>query len=528
MRVFSKIIAVSLSSLLMTTAFASTDDPTAPKPGGKRSLYVAPGSTPGATDYMAAFPILPTTSEWLAPATKPTGKQGRNNARAALGDQTQLEKLQAQVAALDSRVKTTTAATEPTPLEALAFRDLALEKAAVLGFSQMLVESTPDAIKQLAQNILKGSLSGKTWASDGSAREKAASFNKLTTPIRVIPCLSGSVELDEFNNAVTTGALLTTTADQQPNDFVFMKFGLARILAARTQELTTAEKYKGATIATPEKSCAELELTEAKEKVAREEERLQLAVFHLSVVRDYIQTSSAAASALEKKELISAGDRTEITRLRGSSVYLHEALHAIYDFDRSRLMGMLARLTEHRAAQSRYQTAIGQIPDHKEFVLDQAYLTASPDFTTALDKLLYKKEAPQLEEALKERIQFGEKVVLVPVVDSTAQAGYLSWLWGTTSVTPSQAELETLRAQVKALETAGSGGDGKPPVDTTAVPQAGIAVKTDAQPGSHDRTLPSAPTIAKVTHLGPDTADGATVAAEQKGLLDRFVDALTS
>lgn len=454
-----------------------------------------------------------------------------NNASAPTGQSAQqLEELRAGLAALERRAMTTAApAPESTPLEALGKRDLAMEKATTLGFTQMLSESTPDGIKGLAQDMLKNSLSGKTWELDHQKRETDASSNTLVTPIRVKPCSGGSVEFDEFNNAVTTGALLIIEAEQQLNDFGFMKFGLARILAAKAQEVTTAEKYKGATIAPAEKSCAELELTEAKEKVAREKERLQSAVFHLSVVRRYIATATAAASTLEGQAQISVGDRTEIIRLRESSAYLHEVLHAIYDFDRSRLMGWYARLNEHQAVKSRYQTVIGQIPNHTEFILDDASLERSPDFTAALNKLLYKKEAPQLEEALKEeRLRFGEKVPPVVVTDSTSpQPGYFGWFWGTKSSAPApEAVIAKLTAEVEALKTAGS-TNGKP-VDATAAQSLAVVppppVRTDDQAAATKTiVLPPAPIVAKVTHLGSDTA-GPPAAEAPKSLLGHLVD----
>jgi hypothetical protein len=350
MRIFSKITVLSLSSLLITTALTQTatgkDDDSRERSGSNRSIGLA---TILSTDQQ-----LPLDTD---------------------------------------------------PLKILQKRNLVTERATLLGYTQLLEQSTPGSIRDLAETIL-----GRTFESNNALNAEAASSYTLTIPVRVTPHSNSLEELDLFNSVVVKGGLLIKPDDEQSqNDFIFIKAGLERILAVRQEELTTAEKFKKATISSSDEEDVKGQLTEATKKASLEDDRLKLAVFHLSVVRDYIKTATEEAVDLERKADISAGNLDQIARLRGTSKYLQELLHAIYDYDRSRLMSMLARFGEHSASKSRQQTVLGQISDHASFVIDDAYLKANSGFTEALKKLLYKQSAPQLVDSFKERIQFGEK-----------------------------------------------------------------------------------------------------------------------
>ena len=331
----------------------------------------------------------------------------------------------------------------PDVLEVLQTRNLLTEKATNLGYSQLLDASSPETTQELAETIL-----GRTFADNNEQRSEASAkipFT-LTDPafLHIAPHTDGSEGLDSFNCHVVKGALIFEATAQQENDDVFIRDGLKRILEAQKEELSLAEGIKKSTEEVSESQ--KRELATKQQRVLLEKKRLEFALFHLSMVRGYIVHASSEAQTLESKDDITAGDRARALQLRESSRYLYEIMHALYDYERSRIAGITERLWAHGESKTRYEEVFHEIANHARFSIDAAYLHEKPDFVKLLEKLFYQQKAPQLVEALtKGRIRFGDSARggeasaagagAGPGAPDSAPSGsypsnWSSWLWG--------------------------------------------------------------------------------------------------
>jgi hypothetical protein len=268
----------------------------------------------------------------------------------------------------------------PATIASLSPRNFITEQALYLGYQRLLATSSPEKIMSLAETIL-----GKSVSKIIEERTQLAASYTLPPHIHVIPHQGSGGDLNEFNSYVLGGALLDE-GSRQAHDFNFIKIGLERIISKQLEEVLLAQSPE---VAMP--------LATNQTALTQNKKLLEGALFHLHVVRNYMDTSTEAPLARAQ---------------------LYETLHAMYDFERSESVGMFGRVIAHWESQSRYTEKLGKPADHTSFDIDSAYIEANPQFATALQQLLYDGDLPQLDIAVKaSRISFKDPTAAVTAVE---------------------------------------------------------------------------------------------------------------
>ena len=269
-------------------------------------------------------------------------------------------------------------------------------------------------------------------------RNASAESFSLMTPIQVLRHQQGSgSDLNEVNEFIVRGCLLTSKDDQESNDLDIARRLLQRVLDARTVQHRKAEQLKKLSPSEETSKVVTDEFIDATKKAEYERERLLQVFFHLRAVRGYMKDTKAKIDQLNQGD-VSEGVQGHIKDLQNTMLYLESLMHAVYDFDRTRSswvgLGSLYSYLEHSTVQARRLELTGNSAAPGEFAISQDLVTKYPAFAAVLRKLLYKQDSPQLLGALEsKRVFFGDKPQPATAQGTQGSGGWNlgSWLpWG--------------------------------------------------------------------------------------------------